>query len=184
VGDTPDSGVDSTTGEWTPAFPGQREPFKKGHTLSMVHGANSPRRFGPLAEQLEHQARTSEGWPPHLDNPMYRSSIKALFRAEARIELLTDFLNQFDGVQGVEDAMSERVHTEEEEDETYTGKKRVTMTKRVSSAMERLHREETLAMNLRSKLGLDPLSFSRIQADVARTSVDLTKLWSDDADDS
>lgn len=171
------SGVDSQTGTWVPEFPGQRPPFPPGHELSLVHGANSPRRFGPLAAELELQARTDPGWPEHLNATMYRGSIAALFRAEARIELLVGYLNQFDAM----GAMTETIEVEENETQIGDGKsRRVSITKRISSALERLHREESLAMNLRSKLGLDPLSFSKIQADVAKAQLDLTKIWAEE----
>lgn len=54
--DAPDarSGVDES-GEWTPAFPGQRPPFGPGHALSTKHGVFSRAAMQPRAAELAAQ---------------------------------------------------------------------------------------------------------------------------------
>ena len=54
---------------------------------------------------------------------------------------------------------------------------RRTALQRVESAWAALHKAEVRAMNLRSKLGLDPVSRARLGADLAETKLDLAKYW-------
>jgi hypothetical protein len=51
---TPDSGsgVDET-GDWTPAFPGQREPFRPGNSSALKSGATSELALAPLRVALD-----------------------------------------------------------------------------------------------------------------------------------
>ena len=95
----PASGVDPETGEWTPAFPGQRRPFQKGHTKSMLSGFTSERVVGPLAAEIA--ARLfSDPYTPYLAHPMLSDLVTKYARAEARQRLLLrhmdDLLAAFD----------------------------------------------------------------------------------------
>ena len=54
----------SSEDEWTPEFAGQRAPFPAGHEMSMVHGARSERKVGPLAAQLAQDLLTDPDVPP------------------------------------------------------------------------------------------------------------------------
>ncbi|WAL67129.1 hypothetical protein ORV05_04895 [Amycolatopsis cynarae] len=178
------SGIDPETGEWNPVWKGQLAPFRPGNTVSLTHGATSPRRFGPLSEELERRARQSPDWPTHLNSAMYDQAVGALFRTEAKVMLLMQYLSRFEPEQAMTDLVETEETEESEGDQTSGRKRRMSTTKRLNNALEMLRREETLAMNLRSKLGLDPLSFSRIQADVASAKLDLTRIWAQGADES
>lgn len=118
--------------DWTPAFPGQRPPFQPGHTLSLRHGARSPRVVDPLADSILQRAVEDAPW---LSEPKYAATVRAWARAEAQAELLTAWLDEHG------------LHDEEG---------------RLRYAEQALHRAETRAMNLRSRLGLDPISRARL----------------------
>jgi hypothetical protein len=47
-----DSGVDRTTGDWSPAFEGQRPPADAGNDLAVKHGAYADVRLGPRVDEL------------------------------------------------------------------------------------------------------------------------------------
>src|SRR5690242_19882852 len=64
------------------------QPFPVGHTLSMQSGARSPRTVGPLAEQIERDARADPSWPAWLSDSSYAPAVAAWAHAEARCVLL------------------------------------------------------------------------------------------------
>lgn len=138
---TGDSMSPLTPSGWSPAFPGQRAPFTPGHTLSTTHGAYSPRKVDPLAEELVEHVLT-DSTLTFLHAPAYRPALWAWGRAEAQAQLLTEYL-------------ATRVEAS-------------VASKRSSAAYRELHRAETRAASLRSQLGLTPLSRARLGKDVAQ----------------
>jgi hypothetical protein len=142
----------SESAEWVPAFEGQRPPFGPGHELSVRHGAYSPRKYEPLARELvenvladDHQAFTHA--------PAFRPALWAWARAEAQVQLLTEYLA------GLAEAANNGVGDLDDE--------------RVRAAYLLLHRAEMRAQSGRSRLGMDPLSRARLGRDVAAGQADL-----------
>ena len=167
------SGGTGSDGAWLPQFPGQREPFRPGHELSVTSGAQSPRHVGALAGRIASDLLADPGTPPYLLEPSYRHAVLAYARAEAVVELLWRWL---DG-QDAEAALTEVTRTAETEERTQAGGTRRAVSKRVASVLEQLHKHETRAMHLRARLGLDPLSRGKLQKDVAEASLDLARMW-------
>jgi hypothetical protein len=129
----------------------QRPPFEPGNEVAVRHGAYSPRRVDPLARELVDQALADEALA-YLRAPRWRAGVWAWARAEARVQLLTEWLA--DHREGV--------------DELGT----------VAPVLGALLRWEVRASNARTWLGLDPLSAARLGRDVTATSVDMARLLS------
>lgn len=129
----------------TPLEPWQRPPFRPGHELSMKHGAYSPRRFEPLAEELVERTVTAASAPssstPWLVEPSYRPALWAWARCEAQAQLLTEWLLDHGGA--------------------------IDEDGQVQGAAALLERVERRGITLRSRLGLDPVSRARLSSDVA-----------------
>ena len=93
----------------------------------------------------------------------YLPAVQGWARAEAVVIRLWEFL----GTQDVQKALSETITGTEEEAHGEGGRvTRRSASTRVVSALAEVHRAEVRAMNLRSKLGLDPLSRARIMRDL------------------
>lgn len=157
------------------------EPFQPGHEVTVQHGAESPRKVGPLAVEIEQQARASSAWPAFLDDPAYGAAVGAWARAEAVVQLLWAYLAERDLV-----AALDELTTENSEETRQRGgpTKRVTTTRRTRSALDAWHRAEVAAANHRKALGLDPLSRAKLGKDVAVTAVQagIAQLQSDGAE--
>jgi len=135
-------------GEWTPAFPGQRPPFRPGHTLSVQHGAYSPRFVEPIAAELVQLVLASASLG-YLGDAAYRPALWAWGRAEAQAQLLTEYLaRRGENAEGVGDLDDDRTKL----------------------AYLLLHRAEGRAERLRARLGLDPLSRAKLGKDIAQAS--------------
>jgi hypothetical protein len=78
---TASSGI-GADGTWTPAFAGQREPFKPGHQLSVRHGAHSVVRLHDRADELA--AGLWELLPSK--NPAFGPAVAVAAIAGARVE--------------------------------------------------------------------------------------------------
>lgn len=139
-----ESGVQAG-GAWVPAFPGQRPPFQPGHELATHHGAYSPRRVDPLATELVERILDDDD-VAYLRALSVRPALWAWAKAEARVQLLEEYLAGRGGPDGVGDLEDRRTR----------------------SAWELLHRAETRAESGRKQLGLDPLSRARLGRDVAQ----------------
>lgn len=134
------------------------EPFQPGHELTLKHGAYSPRRVDPLAEELVGQVldvAEVEGLS-FLTQASYRPALWSWARAEARIQLLEEWLAEH------ADAALSLDHEGE-----------------VMAAVKLLERVERRAVTLRSRLGLDPLSRARLGRDVAAQQVDLARYFAE-----
>lgn len=151
------------TSGWTPAFPGQRPPFERGHTASVVHGAFSKRVTGPLAEQIAADLLASEDTPAHLHEPLFAASVMAWAQAEAVCQQLRAFV----GGQDLEDSMAELATEEQDEVRDRSGTRRTSTARRVASALDQLRKWESLAASQRARLGLDPASAAKVGRDVA-----------------
>lgn len=144
--------------QWVPEFEGQRPPFQPGHELSMRHGAYSPRRVDPLATDLvQHVLDVAEvEGMSFLTQASYRLALWAWARAEAKVQLLEEYL---------EDHAAAGRSLDEDGD--------------VMAAALLLERVERRAITLRARLGLDPISRARLGRDVAAQNVDLARLWAE-----
>lgn len=140
-------------------------PFEPGHTKSTVHGAASPRRVEPLASEIEAELFATEGVPEHLRRPEFRASVAAWARSEAVVRLLWEWLTG----QDVEAALTDVTRSAETEE---TGKGRTSrrsVSRRVGSVLDQLHRAEMRAASMRRALGLDPLSAGRLARDLSQS---------------
>lgn len=141
--------------EWAPAFEGQRPPFQPGHELSVQHGAYSPRKVDPLAAHLVEQVLADTA-TAYLRAAVWRPALWAWARAEAQVQLLTEYLAKAgkESGDGVGDLGLDRVR----------------------SAYLLLHRAEARATTQRTRLGLDPLSAARLGRDKTAAALDTAQL--------
>lgn len=156
--------VSDDQGEETPPAPDARpargykwEPFQPGHTLSLRHGAYSPRMVDPLAAEIL-QGFLADSQCVYLTAPKFRLALLALCRAEAQTQLLTEWLAKRaeaagDGVGDLADDS-------------------------IRSAYLLLHRAESRADRSRARLGLDPLSAARLGQRIVGAAADMARLLS------
>lgn len=163
--DSPDSGARGYS--WP--------PFEPGNEVATRHGANSERHVGPLAEQIATALLTHPDTPPYVREPSYAAVVRAWSRAEAVVELLWNWLGEHD----LDGALTDLTTTDEDAELSKGSMSKHTTSKHVESVLTQLHRHEVRAMNLRSRLGLDPLSRARLGKDVASQRVDLARLFAD-----
>lgn len=158
-----------------PAETGRRgyswPPFAAGHELSTLHGANSPRRVEPLADQIAASLLAHADTPAWLRTPAYAPAVRAWSRAEAVVSLLWDYLAS----QDIEAALGDVTTTDEDERRRKGSSTRRTVSRRVVSVLDQLHKHESRAANLRSRLGLDPLSRARLGRDIGAARFDLAR---------
>jgi hypothetical protein len=74
------SGIDEN-GHWEPAFPGQRAPLPKGHTLSTRHGAYAVLQLQPRAKEIADLIR-----PQVIDGDRYEVAVESAAMIGARLE--------------------------------------------------------------------------------------------------
>lgn len=79
----PRSGIDRQTGEWKPAFPGQRPPFKPGVPTTLTHGAYATMTLAPRAAELAEAAKELAPVLGAEDEPAVQLLGFALARVEA-----------------------------------------------------------------------------------------------------
>lgn len=136
-------------------------PFAPGHELSTTHGAYSPRRVDPLAQDLVDGvlalAAAEGSTVAYLADVTYRQALWAWARTEARVQLVAEWLLDRGG---------QEVDAEGE----------------VLGAAKLLNRLEANALAQRQRLGLDPLSRARLGKDVASAQVDVAKLMAEEAE--
>lgn len=129
-------------------------PFEPGNMAHLKHGAWSPSLIEPRAAELVEAALAET---PYLTEPRYTASVWAWARAEARILLLSDYLDRV----GLLDDRG-----------------------RPRGAVDTLLRCESLAAKARTVLGLDPLSRARLGRDVTAARVDMARLMADAVDET
>lgn len=109
-------------------------PFEKGNTAGERHGADSERRWRPIADELERDVLEVAPW---LSRPGFRAAVRAWAKAEARAQLVADWLD-------------ERGDLDDD------GEPRPAATYSL--------RLEASAAAKRAALGLDPMSFAKLLA--------------------
>lgn len=139
---------------WVPAFPGQRPPLQPGHELTVTHGAYSPRKVDPLAQELVDLVLGDQS-TAYLQAGHWRPALYAWARAEAQVQLVSEWLA---------DQATEKHPLGDLGDE------------RVRAAYLLLHRAETRATTGRTRLGLDPLSAARLGRDKTAAALDAAQL--------
>lgn len=156
----------ATGDSWTPEFPGQRPPFQAGHGKSTVHGAFSERRIRPRAAQVKQNLLTGPSCPRYLlSDPSFAPAIDAWSVAQARVEILLDWIDE----QDFPAALADHEAHEETEQSTKGKVTRRGTSSRVQSAYAELHKAQTLAAALARGLGLEPASRARIERDLSQS---------------
>lgn len=139
-------------------------PFEAGHERSVTHGATSPRRVLPLAAGIKAALLASPDCPPYMSEPRFGYSLDAWSRAEACVQLLSEWLNEA----GITDAAAELTEGDEVESRPVAGGAvRKTRQRRTEPVLQSLSRWETKANALRRELGLSPSSYASLAADVS-----------------
>lgn len=146
------------TESWSPAFPGQRPPFAPANEVALQHGAWSPRRVDPLAEEIRSRVLADPS-TAYLLEPRWAPAVHAWARAEAQVQLLTEHLaavgaRSDDGVGNLS-------------------------AKRVQTAYALLHKAEARALSGRKALGLDPSSAARLGRDKAAGAADAARVMAE-----
>lgn len=114
-------------------------PFEAGNEAALTHGAYSPSRVEPLAIGFVELIHANPNLP-HLQAAAFSFELWAWARAEAQVQLLTDYLgNGFDSLGD----------------------------KRDNAARLLLKEAENRAAKFRNSLGLNPLSLAKIRKDMA-----------------
>lgn len=121
-----------------------RRPAEPDNTLSLVHGASSRRTLDPVAREIIAETLADDG-TAYLAEVKYGQALRAWARAEARVLLLDAALDRH----GLED---------------HDGNP--------SPWLSAIERAEAAAERARGRLGLDPLSRSKITAATAQASRD------------
>jgi hypothetical protein len=129
----------------------------------VTHGAWSERRAGPLADRIARELLEDPDTPPHVREPVFAASVEAWARAEATVRLIWAWLAERDLMTG----LTELTTSTEDEERREGGVRRKAAARHIGSVLEALRKYETLALNLRSKLGLDPSSAARLGRDLA-----------------
>ncbi len=107
-------------------------PFEAGHTLSLRHGATSPRTVAPIAERLAAELADSAPWTA---GPSHAATVAAWSWAEAQATLLRAWLDEH----GLLTAEGEP---------------------RPAAAL--LDKVDKRAANLRAELGLSPMALAKL----------------------
>lgn len=110
-------------------------PFEPGHTLSLVHGAQSPRTIAARAAEVHEELLQVA---PYLDEPRFLPAVQRYLDAAARESLLHNHVTKVSAEEGP-GAVPQRV-------------------------WEAVTAAARLAGKLASDLGLDPIGHARIRA--------------------
>lgn len=135
------------------------EPFQPGNLVPLRHGAYSPRRVEPLAQELV-DVVLADPSTAYLQAARWRPAVWAWARAEARCQLLGEWLMDRADPAGLDEAGD------------------------ITPALRALSKWESIALHHRGRLGLDPLSAARLGRDQAASAVDMARLLSGLADDA
>lgn len=126
--------------------------------LAVRHGAYSPRRVDPLATELV-EAVLADPNAAHAHAAHHRPALWSWARAQAQVQLVTDWL---------------MARAEESGDELGD-----LADERVRSAYLLLHRAEARAATWSARLGLDPLSQSRLKRNTTAASWDMARIMAE-----
>src|SRR5690625_1979101 len=94
-------------GQPVPSNPRQHPDFTPGNTASVQHGAYTPRKVDPLAAELVERVTTDPDLA-YLSAPSVRPALWAWARAEARVQLLSEYLANRAGSDGIGDLADKR----------------------------------------------------------------------------
>jgi hypothetical protein len=150
-------------------------PFEPGNEVATVHGAYSERRIAPLADQIAVSLLADDSTPQYIKEPSYSATVRAWSRAEATVQLLWNWLAEHD----LDAALTDVTETDEDAELSKGAASKHTTSRHIESVLTQLHRHEVRAANLRSRLGLDPLSRARLGKDVAAQHVDLARMFAE-----
>lgn len=139
--------MDAVGPEGNQGSAGGMSPIQPGHTITLRHGAKSPRTVNPIAAQLVEE---TVGQAPFLAEPSFRPALEAWARAEARCLLLEQYLDEH----GLLDPA--------------TGEPR--------PATSLMTQQENLALKHRTRLGLDAASRAGIEASLTSTAASQASL--------
>ena len=129
------------TDSWTPTHDRQHAPFEQGNNYALRHGARSERRVSVVAQQILEGLLENPETPRYLgEDSSYGPALTAWATAEARVSLINAYLDE----QGLEKAFS--------------GK---------GWMLEASRKWSVTAANLRTRLGLDPVSRAKILRDLS-----------------
>ena len=172
--------TEAAVSQWVPSVPRGYSwpPFAAGNEVSVTTGAGSERRLGPLTDMFVAALMADEATPDYVRESSYQWAVRAWARTEAIVLLLSEWVAEMD----VKTALTEVTEGEETEDRSKGGLrvKRAMKSRRVASVVDQLHRAEVRAMQLRARLGLDPVSRARLGKDVASSKLDLARLWAEE----
>ena len=157
---------------------GHRPAFRPGNVLALEHGIYSARSLTPRAEEILLRERAKPTWPAYLEEPVYERAVRAWSRAEAMLELYTEYVEQ----QTAEVMSTE--FGEAEEDITGDGEKggnstRRSRTRKTGPSLELWRKLDAAASMHRTKLGLDPLARARLGKDIASSQADMARIMAD-----
>jgi hypothetical protein len=119
-----------------------------GNTKALAHGASSPRTIAPIAAQYEAELIQAAPWTAQT---AFAPTRAALARCEARIQLLSAWLDERGGAWGLN------------------------ARQQLRPATSLLMALEAQADRLRARLGLDPVSRARLGRHVAGTAFDMAR---------
>lgn len=91
------AGAGARGADVTDLAPWQRPPFEPGHTLTLQHGAYSPRLVGPLAAEIGEELEAIVAGTPAAA-PMFLGARSALALKLARLRLVTRWLEDRGGM--------------------------------------------------------------------------------------
>jgi hypothetical protein len=151
-----------------------RKPPWPGNEIAVQHGARSPRKVGPLAEEIVQEILKDSATPRYLvDDTSYRLSLQSLGRCEAVCHLLWSFIATQMEEHDVQALLEDVTEATEHEQRNGTVVTRRSVSRRVESALNQLRKFEVTAMQLRKSLGLDPGSRSKMASQILKPSLDL-----------
>lgn len=141
--------TESAPARWPEGHDRRHPPFEPGNTLTpSTHGAYSPRWVAPLAAEFVAVTLADDSVPGYVKAPAYRAELYALARAEAQVQLISEWLAK--QAEKVNDPVGNLG------DES------------VRAAYLLLHRAEGRASSSRSRLGLTPTAAARMGKHVAQ----------------
>ena len=143
-----ESGVDPSTGDWVPAFAGQRPPFEQGNQVAVRHGVYS-RGLAISARARELADEIRSVMPAY--EPADEGMVRQLADAEARLERV----------------IAAFVASDERTNDPLAAFHEKTAPLGLVRLREEYHRLQRLIRNLRNDLGLTPTARARLRLDAA-----------------
>lgn len=117
--------------------------FEPGNTWQLKHGARSERMITPVAQWYMNHALNDEGMPEYLRAPNFQTAVLAWARAEAKRELLEEWIAKMTPEEMMTPAKSG-----------------------VKSPIEQWRVMDQHCRALRADLGMNPAAFAKIKKDM------------------